>query len=166
LHLEESIDDLESVDDQRVVRFAQPQPHQLHEVRADLLVRSQARVDEAILDRQHVSEALGAGGDHRRHTTNVVRGHAVVPGERCVARRGPHLDAAVPEVRYCQSEAPRGLGQMARTADQRSDANGKREGIEAGILFPAVLFGRGAVACDPGQRPLHHVANVDAVERV
>src|SRR3569832_2207680 len=52
LHAEPRVGALDARDDARIVRLAQAETHELQEIGADLFLRRQSRVLQAILDRQ------------------------------------------------------------------------------------------------------------------
>src|SRR3569832_2010568 len=58
LHAEQRVGDLDARDDERIVRLAQAETHELLEIGADLFLRRQSRVLQAILDRQRAVHGL------------------------------------------------------------------------------------------------------------
>ena len=54
--------------------------------------------------------------------------------------------------------------QKGTTGHQSRDRYRKRKSVDTGILFPAILIRRGAIASNKCQRPCDHVARFDTRE--
>ena len=161
LHLQQSIDHRDGVDDARVVRRAQPEPHERQSVGADdLRGWFPALTGGPVLDRHESFSGRGAIGNLWRGDAHVVALHTALMGEGRARHVRPALDSVVPGVCRFSEVSRQGrfagqIGQVGRGQQGRHRCGECERGV-ARVFFPTVLQGHRPIRDQVHGRPAHH----------
>ncbi len=101
----------------------------------------------------------------RGRDADIVRVHPRFARDARAARAGPVFHMRIPVIGEREREAAARFFDELRAGNQRRNAHGERERVDARILFPPVLVGARTVAGDETQCAAHHVPDFHGVQR-